>query len=147
MNQHTWGGTPFDTVFDHGFGSYHYNTDSQWTIDFKPDHVTFHLSRDTGCHLPPFCGSNLFPGVEATGAVSNGSTNGFVPTFDILFAPGQQVGSAATTVEGFTGVFLAGGFVSSGSVSSVIASVPVPAAAWLLGAALGGLGWARRRAT
>ena len=96
------------------------------------------------------------------GLIATGSVN----LIELSFAPAfvldtQQVGSFtlatiqfSTTGYGSTAIDFGtvvlgdslGDPLSASLVNTVLVSVPVPAAAWLFGSALGLLGWVRRRA-
>ena len=87
----------------------------------------------------------LFVGVTYistdTTTITDASVFDSVPPFGTIPAAGQAV-AFAIQEETTSGSFLALGVVTSSSVTPV----PVPAAAWLFGSALGLLAWARRRA-
>ena len=119
-----WGGIPYTTLFDSGYGVYDYNLayDGEWTIEYAPDHVTWN-------HL-----GNGFFADTATGFTEFG----FHPTFALYFAPDTELGMQAASANGFfTG--------SSGQVLSGV-SVPEPGTLSLFGIGLlGAIGTRRRR--
>lgn len=129
--QTSWGGIAYTTLFKNGFGVYNYNSafhGSEWQIDYQPDHVTWSM-------VP---GANGF--FQDT---ASGFTNfGFNPTFNLDFAQGTPLGLQPANVTGraVTGAPV----MASGQVLSA-ATVPVPAAAWLLGSGLFGLGGFMRK--
>lgn len=130
-NLNDWGGEPFVTLFDAGFGVYDYNTTqfgSEWHIEYLSDHVTW---SHRGNGMP-------------TGAASGDTEFGFEPTFALFFAPDTPLGLQPAEALGITATGQPE--VSSGQVLSAVAvTVPAPGTLTLVAAGLLGLATAARR--
>jgi hypothetical protein len=148
-------------ISDLGF----YLPDSLSTYDITLNFNSSILAADsiTFGDPDPFTGNQLDLGAGSfnDGLISTGSVN----LIELSFAPAfvldtQQVGSFtlatiqfSTTGYGSTAIDFGtvvlgdslGDPLSASLVNTVLVSVPVPAAVWLFGSALGLLGWVRRR--
>jgi hypothetical protein len=137
----SFGGSAFTTLFDTGFGVYDYNTGSGWKIHYNADSVSWF-----GAALG---GSAALLTDSATGAVNAGGGDHFVPTFELLFAPGTTLGLNDATIVGLRAAVTSIGSIPiiPGQTLSAVTAVPLPLSAWLFASALGGLaGYGRRRA-
>ena len=119
--------------------------------NFRTGDTTFHnLDVYSGLTGPAAFGSGgMFPGTGGSGDVFGvrGATALYVPEGYVSGSPlaGTGVWAGATFVS--MGV-AAGTYVWSWSGDSITLNViPIPAAVWLFGSALAGLGWMRRKQT
>jgi len=136
----------FGAVGDNfGMDKFFFNYDNSLTvdasniIDIDPASWDINLDKNAG-------GSFGFFDFELKGA---GNSRTLVLNFSIAGVAGDGIADYA--IAGAEGMFYSahiGGFGGDGELSTIVAGpnpVPVPAALWLLGSALGGLGFMRRR--
>ncbi len=97
------------------------------------------LSADPGFHGNPAWGNNIGGAVNGNNELTFGTTGSLTRwSLDV---------AAQGFVEGLLGQISSDMETGQVSFSTATTVVPVPAAAWLFGSALGLLGWVRRRST
>lgn len=55
---HSFGGTPFTTLFNNGYGLYYYNNTNQWVIDYEPTYLRWTNNLEQG--LTPGAGNGEY---------------------------------------------------------------------------------------